>query len=117
MTDSLLAIILIPIVVAVCLAFWIFAVYHADRHPRTGSGDTRDMPQRRVTGGTFRARSGRQVMPSRLAPADADEEEDQVARTPEETGAAAEEKSHRGGRAADEAAAQAGWYARHRSGL
>jgi len=34
------------------------------------------MPQRRVTGGTFRARSERQVTPSRLAPADADEDED-----------------------------------------
>jgi len=31
MTGSLLAIILIPIVVAVCLVFWIFAVFHADR--------------------------------------------------------------------------------------
>jgi hypothetical protein len=71
MSDSLLAVIFIPIVVAIALACWIFAVFHANRHPDSGPGK---MPRREVIGGAFRASGGRQVMPRRDAPADTAEE-------------------------------------------
>lgn len=65
MSGSLLAVIFVPIVVAIALACWIFAVYHANRHPDSGPGK---MPRREVIGGTFRSSGGRQVMPRRDAP-------------------------------------------------
>jgi hypothetical protein len=65
MTGSSLAPIVIPIVVAISLAAWIFMVYHADSHPywrgqatapeqpRTGVSEAADqrpgLPQRKAT--------------------------------------------------------------------
>jgi len=67
MSGSLLTIIFIPIVVAIALGTWMFAVYHANRHPDSGPGK---MPRREVIGGTFRSGGGRQVMPRRDDPVD-----------------------------------------------
>lgn len=53
MSGSLLAIVLIPVVVAVTLAVWLTAVYRASRHPDSGPGK---MPRREVIGGTRQAR-------------------------------------------------------------
>jgi flagellar basal body-associated protein FliL len=65
MSGSILAIILIPIVVAACLVALVAMVFHADRHPhRLGRGDA---PDREVTGGIFRGDPG-QVSPRRDAP-------------------------------------------------
>jgi hypothetical protein len=71
MSGSLLAVIFVPIVVAVVLGGWIFSVYHANRHSDSGSGK---MPRREVIGGTFRSSGGRQVMPRRDAPVDTADE-------------------------------------------
>lgn len=71
MSGSLLAVIFIPIVVAIALAVWLGAVYRASRHPDSGPGK---MPRREVIGGTFRAGGGRQLMPRRDAPVDIAEE-------------------------------------------
>lgn len=72
MSDSVLAAIVIPIVVAVALAGWIFAVYHANRHPRRGGqpeAGPNAVPNRDVAGGAFRAtEGGRQLSPRRDAP-------------------------------------------------
>jgi hypothetical protein len=38
MSGSLLAIIFIPVVVAIALGIWIFAVYHASRQARREAG-------------------------------------------------------------------------------
>jgi hypothetical protein len=38
MAGSVLVIILLPIVLAVALTIWIFAVFHANRHPEPGQG-------------------------------------------------------------------------------
>jgi hypothetical protein len=65
MSGSMLAVIFIPIVVAIALAFWLVSVYRADRHPESGPGK---MPRRPVIGGAFRASGGRQVTPRRDAP-------------------------------------------------
>lgn len=75
MSNSVTAAIVIPIVVAIALAFWIFLVYRADRHPHAGGQPdpgSRAGPQREVAGGAFRGSGGRQVMPRRDAvPAEA----------------------------------------------
>lgn len=64
MSGSTLAIILIPIVVAVGLVVWISMVFHADRHPRQPRRG--GAPDREVTGGIFQGDPG-QVMPRRDA--------------------------------------------------
>jgi hypothetical protein len=71
MSNSLIAVIVIPIVVLVALAVWIIGVFRADRHPRTGRGR---MPRREVIGGTFRASGGRQVTPTRTETAETGDE-------------------------------------------
>jgi hypothetical protein len=64
-SGSTLAVILIPVVVAVCLAVWIAMVFRADRHPdSSGPGSA---PDREVTGGIFRG-DPRQLSPRRDAP-------------------------------------------------
>jgi hypothetical protein len=64
MTGSTVAIIVIPIVIAVCLAVWLFLVFRADRKPHgSGRGDTTDHS---VTGGIFRG-GRRQWSPRRDA--------------------------------------------------
>jgi hypothetical protein len=65
MSGSTLAVILIPVVVAICLAVWIAMVFRADRHPHSsGRGGA---PDREVTGGIFRG-DPRQLSPRRDAP-------------------------------------------------
>jgi hypothetical protein len=64
MTGSTLAIVLIPIVVAVALAAWLVMVFHAKNHPQVS--DRGDAPDREVTGGIFQG-EGRQLMPRRDA--------------------------------------------------
>jgi hypothetical protein len=76
MAGSLIAIIVIPIVVAVALTVWLVAVYRASRRPDSGPGK---MPRREVIGGAFRASGGRQLMPRRDDPADGAEEEHSTA--------------------------------------
>jgi hypothetical protein len=66
MTGSPLALILIPVVVAVCLAILIYSVFHAERKP--GPGRPTKATDRDVTGGIFRG-DPRQQMPRRDAPA------------------------------------------------
>ena len=61
MPGSTLAVIIIPAVIAVLLAGWLVAVFHADRHPEPG--DRSRPPDREVTGGIFRSVGGRQQMP------------------------------------------------------
>lgn len=69
MSGSTLAVIVIPIVVAIVLAGWISAVFHANAHPirkHPGQGARTD-----VAGGTFRAvEGGRQLMPIPERPVD-----------------------------------------------
>ncbi len=68
MTGSTLAVIVIPIGVGIVLAAWLYAVFHADRHPEPGN---RGRPlYRNVSGGIFRASGGRQQMPRRDATPD-----------------------------------------------
>jgi hypothetical protein len=62
MSNTVLAAIIVPIVVAVALAVWITAVYRADKNPRPVGSRSRG-PRREVTGGSFRGTGGRQVMP------------------------------------------------------
>jgi hypothetical protein len=64
MSGSVLAVVLIPIVVAAALFVFIWMVFHADRHPRQGRGGA---PNRTVTGGIFRG-DPRQQVPHRDAP-------------------------------------------------
>jgi hypothetical protein len=64
MSGSTLAVILIPIVVAVGLFVFIWMVFHGDRHPEQGRGGA---PDRTVTGGIFRG-DPRQQTPRRDAP-------------------------------------------------
>ena len=64
MSGSTVAIIVVPIVVAVCLAVWLFLVFRADRKPH-GSGRG-EAPDRSVTGGVFRG-DPRQWSPRRDA--------------------------------------------------
>jgi hypothetical protein len=64
MSNSTLAAILIPVVVAGALVIWIAMVFHANRHPRTPA--PREAPGSEVTGGTFQG-AGRQLMPRRDA--------------------------------------------------
>jgi len=51
-----------------CLAFWLGAVWHADRHPYVRHPQIPDMPGP-VLGGTHLAEGGRSVSPDRDAPA------------------------------------------------
>jgi hypothetical protein len=64
MTGSTLAVILIPVVIAVALVVWLVMVFHAKNHPRVA--DRGDAPDREVTGGIFQG-EGRQLMPRRDA--------------------------------------------------
>ncbi len=61
MSGSLLAIILIPAVVLIVLAVWIYGVFYAERRPEPGSRS--QPPDHEVSGGIFRAHGGRQLMP------------------------------------------------------
>jgi len=72
MSGSLIAVVVIPVVVAIALAVWIIAVYRANRRPDSGPGK---MPRRQVIGGAFRSSGGRQLMPRRDDPVDIAEEE------------------------------------------
>jgi hypothetical protein len=65
MTGSTIAIVLIPIVVAVALAAWLVMVFRANNHPQVP--DRGDAPDHEVTGGIFQG-EGRQMMPRRDAP-------------------------------------------------
>jgi hypothetical protein len=65
MTGSTLAVIIIPIVVAVALFVWIMMVFHADRHPTPGQRG--EAPDRDITGGIFHG-DPRQQSPTRDAP-------------------------------------------------
>lgn len=64
MSGSTIGIVVIPIVIAVALAAWIVMVYRANRHPRTGRGDT---PDQEISGSVFRG-DPRQMSPRRDAP-------------------------------------------------
>jgi hypothetical protein len=68
MTTSALGIVIIVVVVAAGLVVWISAVFHAERHPGSGSGRG-GAPRRKITGGIFRG-DPRQQMPRRDAPAE-----------------------------------------------
>lgn len=62
MSGSTAAVIVIPIVVAITLAFWIFAVFWAEYHPQHKHHSR--LPGTEVSGGAFEARvGGRQLMP------------------------------------------------------
>lgn len=62
MVGSTLAVIIIPIVVAIALFGWITAVLYADTHSDVKKRST--LPRYEVTGGAFEAREGgRQLMP------------------------------------------------------
>jgi hypothetical protein len=66
MSGSLSAIITIPIVVAIALFSWIFAVLWANRHPRWAHHVAQEVQplQTEVRGGAFQAvEGGRQLMP------------------------------------------------------
>jgi hypothetical protein len=65
MAGSLAAIITIPIVVAIALFSWIFAVLWANRHPRWAHHEAQGQQlQTEVRGGAFQAvEGGRQLMP------------------------------------------------------
>jgi hypothetical protein len=63
MSNEVLAAVVVPIVVAVALAVWIIAVYRADNNPEYGRSRRGAQPWREVSGGSFRGRGGRQVMP------------------------------------------------------
>jgi hypothetical protein len=89
MSGSIVALIVIPIVIAVCLVVWIGMVFHASRHPEPGRGGA---PDRAVTGGIFRG-DPRQWSPRRDAPAEQPEEAGGGSR-PEE--AAARDEDRRG---------------------
>lgn len=65
MSGSTLAVIVVPVVVGIILAGWLYAVFHADRHPEPGNSNM--PPDREVTGGIFRSSGGRQQMPRRDA--------------------------------------------------
>lgn len=62
MVGSTLAVVIIPIVVAIALFGWITAVLYADTHHAVKKRST--LPKYEVTGGAFEAREGgRQLMP------------------------------------------------------
>jgi len=63
MSNTVLAEIFVPIVVAIALAAWIIMVYRADKHPETAGSRRGSRPRRQVTGGSFRGAGGRQLMP------------------------------------------------------
>jgi len=64
MTGSTVAIVLIPIVIAVALVAWLGMVFHAKNHPQVSNRS--DAPDHEVTGGIFQG-EGRQLMPRRDA--------------------------------------------------
>jgi hypothetical protein len=68
MSGSHLSVIVMPIVISICLAGWISAVFYANAHPH------KHHPHRSrtdVTGGTFQAvEGGRQLMPIPERPVD-----------------------------------------------
>jgi hypothetical protein len=63
MSNTVLAEIFVPIVVAVALAVWITMVYRADKNPGYSRSRRGSKPRREVTGGSFRGAGGRQLMP------------------------------------------------------
>jgi hypothetical protein len=65
MGGSRLALIVVPVVVAICVAAWIISVFHADRRPYTCRSKP---PDRAIVGGIFHG-DPRQEMPRRDAPA------------------------------------------------
>ncbi|HEY7142802.1 MAG TPA: hypothetical protein VH637_01015 [Streptosporangiaceae bacterium] len=65
MTGSIHAVIWIPIVAAVTLAFWIGSVFYADTHPDKKQETRQDSLRNTVSGGAFEASGGHQVMPHR----------------------------------------------------
>lgn len=99
MSGSLLASVLVPVVVAIALACWIYAIYHADRHRDPGQGK---MPSRPVIGGAFRATGGRQVTPRWGEPAGPSADEG-----PGTAAVGSEDQEPGGARAAREADLQA----------
>jgi hypothetical protein len=68
-TASPAAIWAICIVAVACLAFWLFMVSYADRHPYVRNRRLPDMPGP-VLGGVHLAEGGRSVAPNRELPAD-----------------------------------------------
>jgi hypothetical protein len=75
MATSTLAAIFIPVAVVIGLAGWLGAVYFARRHPDTKEHGPR--LRTTVSGGSFRASGGRQLMPRRDAvPPEAHDYED-----------------------------------------
>jgi hypothetical protein len=77
MIGSTTAIVFIVIAAAAGLVVLITAVFHAERHPRTGRGS---VPRRNIIGGIFQG-DPRQQMPRRDAPAEVISDSDL---TPEE---------------------------------
>jgi hypothetical protein len=62
MSGSHVAVIVMPIVIAICLAFWISLVYYATAHPKWKRHSR--PPRTEVAGGVFEAtHSGRQLSP------------------------------------------------------
>ena len=66
MTATLGATVIIVAVVAAGLFVFVYSVFHAERHPRSGRGGS---PPRKITGGIFRG-DPRQQTPRRDAPAE-----------------------------------------------
>jgi hypothetical protein len=62
MSGSMLAVIIIPVVIAVALAVWIALVAYASRHP--GGKNQKREPRTEVSGGVFEG-DPRQQMPHR----------------------------------------------------
>jgi hypothetical protein len=95
MSNIVLAAVVVPIVVVVVRACWLFLVYRADRHPGQG-GQSDDHirvgPRRRVVGGRFRSTGGRQLMPRRDAPAETTAGPRTTAREPDAPGQAADHR-------------------------
>jgi hypothetical protein len=83
-TASPAAIWAICVVAVVCLAFWLFMINYADRHPYVRHRRLPDMPGP-VLGGIHLAEGGRSVAPNRELPADLTIPEPQVPpqRTPQ----------------------------------
>jgi hypothetical protein len=68
MSGSHLSLIVMPIVIALCLAGWIAAVFYANAHPRRPH---QSRSRTDVAGGTFQAvEGGRQLMPIPERPVD-----------------------------------------------
>ena len=76
-TASPAAIWTICVVAVLCLAFWLFMINYADKHPYVRHRRLPDMPGP-VLGGIHRAEGGRSVAPNRELPADLTIPEPQV---------------------------------------